>query len=281
MTDGKDLPLIFDEALLTLRRARAARRSASFLLKRVMEDAAERLQDVNRQFQNGLILGSPEIEAYLRGHLPQEKCPAQIKTIAEMSDMPNAGDYDLILSLLTLQSENDLVGTLIRLRTALKPDGLFIAAMFGGDTLIELRQALYQTDEALLGGMSARVYPLVSYTQAGALLSRAGLNQPVVDTDRFTVSYGALEKLISDLRDLGETNVLIARNKSALPKPYSQTLKKNYHDGFAREDSKLKASFEILWLTGWSPHESQQKPLKPGSAKMRLAEALGANKKNV
>ncbi len=276
MTDAKALPRIFDERLLKLRRARAAKRGASFLLKRAMEDAAERLLDVNRQFQNGLILGPPDIEAYLRKHLPKEKCPAQIQTIPNITEMSGSG-YDLILSLLTLQSENDIVGTMIRLRQSLKPDGLFIAAMFGGDTLIELRQALYQTDEALLGGMSARVYPMASYTQAGELLSRAGLNLPVVVTDRFTVTYGKLDKLISDLRDLGETNILTARNKSTLPKAYPKQLVNNYRNSFAREDGKLKTSFEILWLTGWNPHESQQKPLKPGSAKMRLAEALGVD----
>ena len=274
MRDGKEPPQIFDARLLKLRRERAARRGASFLLERVMEDAAERLLDVNRQFQKGLILGSPEIETYLRSHLQKEKCPAHMNTIADITELSVNGNYDLILSLLTLQSENDIVGTLIRLRQSLKPDGLFIAAMFGGDTLTELRQALYQTDEALLGGMSARIYPMVSYTQAGQLLSRAGLNQPVVDTDRLTVSYGELGRLVSDLRDLGETNVLLARDKSAMPKQYPQALAHNYAANFARENGKLKTSFEILWLTGWSPHESQQKPLKPGSAKMRLADAL-------
>ncbi len=280
MTDTKALPRIFDERLLKLRRARAARRGPSFLLKRAMEDAAERLLDVNRQFQNCLILGSPDIEAYLREHLPKEKCPAQIKTISNITEM-SGSDYDLVLSLLTLQSENDIVGTMIRLRQSLKPDGLFIAAMFGGDTLTELRQAMYQTDEDLLGGMSARVYPMAGYTQAGELLARAGLNQPVVDTDRFTVSYSKFNKLTSDLRDLGETNILTARNKSALPKAYPQQLENNYRSSFARDDGKLKTSFEILWLTGWCPHESQQKPLKPGSAKMRLADALGMGEKKL
>jgi len=132
--------------------------------------------------------------------------------------------------------------------------------MFGGDTLTELRQVFYKTDENILGGLAPHIYPMASYTQAAVLLSRAGLNQPVVDTDRFTVSYGEFKTLISDLRDLGETNVLKASPKKFLTQNYWTQLKENYHELFSREDGKLLCSFDILWLTGWVPHESQQKP---------------------
>ena len=179
-----------------------------------------------------------------------------------------------MLSLLRLQSTNDLPGSLIRLSQKLKADGLFIAAIFGGDSLTELRQVFYEVDEKLLGGLSAHIYPMANYTQAAALLSRAGLNQPVVDTDRFTVSYGQFDTLIADLRDLGETNVLRERRKKPVPRIYKSDLETHYKQRFSREDGKLNCSYEILWMTGWKPHESQQKPLKPGSAKMSLEEGL-------
>jgi len=167
------------------------------------------------------------------------------------------------------------------MRRKLRPDGLFLGAVFGGDTLMELRQVFYKTDEALLGGLAPHIYPMVSYSQLAGLLSRAGLNQPVSDTDRFTVFYSVLKTLISDLRDLGETNALLSRSRKLLTPNYWRALETHYAKHYARDDGKLMCSFEILWLTGWAPHESQQKPLKPGSAKMRLEDAIkntGPNK---
>ncbi len=272
MTDVKAPPEIFDERLLALRRARAGKRQDSFLMQRAIADAADRLLDVNRNFKKVLILGS-DIRSELSAKLPKEKFDQLIfsETLEHLSP---ENDFDLTLSLLRLQSENDLPGAFIQLRQKLKPDGLFIAAMFGGETLTELRQVFYKTDEDLMGGLAPHIYPMASYTQAAGLLSRAGLNQPVVDTDRFTVSYGEFETLVTDLRDLGETNVLKARPKTILTRNYWTHLRNNYQAMFSREDGKLRCSFEILWLTGWVPHESQQKPLKPGSAKLRLEDAL-------
>ena len=276
MTDVNAPPEIFDERLLALRRARAAKRENSFLLQRAISDAADRLLDVNRHFGKVLILGA-DIGAELTAKLPKEKL-GQLVFIETLAQLPAENDFDLVLSLLRLQTENDLPGAIIQLRQKLKADGLFISAMFGGDTLTELRQVFYKTDENILGGLAPHIYPMASYTQAAGLLSRAGLNQPVVDTDRFTVSYGEFKTLISDLRDLGETNVLKASPKKFLTQNYWAQLKENYHELFSREDGKLLCSFEILWLTGWVPHESQQKPLKPGSATMSLEEALKKRK---
>jgi len=166
------------------------------------------------------------------------------------------------------------------MRQKLQPDGLFLGAVFGGDTLMELRQVFYKTDEALLGGLAPHIYPMASYSQLAGLLSRAGLNQPVVDTDRFTVAYSSLSRMISDLRDLGETNALLSRVPKTLTKTYWSVLEKNYVKHFSRTDGKLLCSFEILWLTGWAPHESQQKPLKPGSATMKLEDALKNTRPN-
>ena len=275
MTEVKAPPEIFDAPLLALRRKRAEKRPGSFLIERAIADAADRLLDVNRNFKKAIVLGEPSLREALFARLPKQKID-QIMFCKTLKDLPPKSDFDLVLSLLRLQSENDLPGAIIQLRQKLKADGLFIAAMFGGETLTELRQVFYKTDEELLGGLAPHIYPMASYTQAAGLLSRAGLNQPVVDTDRFTVSYSLIETLISDLRDLGETNVMKARSQMVITKDYWIKLTENYRDMFSRQDGKLICSFEILWLTGWIPHDSQQKPLKPGSAKMKLEDALKA-----
>lgn len=242
-------------------------------MDRVISDTAERLLDVNRAFDKVLTIGPSSIDQALKTNLPKQKL-INVISCETTEDLPPENDFDLVISLLRLQSENDLPGTLIQLRQRLKPDGLFIAAMFGGDTLTELRQVFYKTDEEFLGGLAPHIYPMASYNQAAGLLSRAGLNQPVVDTDRFSVSYGKFETLISDLRDLGETNVLKARSRTPLTRHYWQGLLENYKNLFSREDGKVNCSFEILWLTGWVPHASQQKPLKPGSATTPLSLGL-------
>lgn len=278
MSDAKAPPDIFDTRLLALRRARAAKRPSSFLMERCLSDLADRLMDVNRQFQKTLILGAADQKEKLTAQLPPEKL--QDITLQEtLETLPRDCDYDLVISLLRLQSENDLPGAIIQLRQVLKPDGLFISAMFGGETLTELRQAFYKTDEDMLGGLAPHIYPMANYSQAAGLLSRAGLNQPVIDTDRFMVSYGAFDTLISDLRDLGETNVLKAWQSLHLTRAYKTSLNENYVKISSRRDGKLQCSFEILWLTGWAPHESQQKPLAPGSAIMSLEEALNGKPK--
>lgn len=284
MTEKSGVPQIFDERLRAVRRARAATRLAggdvSFLLQRCVDDVADRIQDVNRSFKDMLLVGPADVRAEIIERLPINKQPDSIY-VTDVSNIENSDlDADLVISLLSLQSENDLPGYLTRMSQQLRPDGLFIVAIFGGDTLTELRQALYKTDEALLGGLTARIFPMVTHSQAAPLLVRAGLNLPVVDMDRFTVRYGMMSKLVSDLRDLGETNILQSRSDKYLGKGYPKTLEAAYRNLFA-EGGKLPASFEILWLTGWKPHESQQKPLKPGSAKTRLADALGAKERKL
>ena len=184
------------------------------------------------------------------------------------------GEYDLILSVLELQSDDAIPDTLMACRKCLKADGLLLIGFLGGDTLTELRQSLYATDQQVFGGATARVFPMVDYSQAAMLLGRTGLALPVVDTDRMNIAYSELSRLIGDLRDLGLTNSLAARDKRPLSRKWLAALTANYMTHFGREDGKLKATLEILWMTGWSPHESQQKPLKPGSAKMRLSDAL-------
>lgn len=242
-------------------------------MDRAISDASDRLLDVNRNFKNVLFIGDRKASKALNMRLPRGKLD-RITSCETIEDIPRHEQFDLVLSLLRLQSENDLPGAIIRLKHVLVPDGLFIAAMFGGETLSELRQVFYKTDEELLGGLAPHIFPFANYTQAAGLLSRAGLNQPVIDMDRFCVSYSKFGALISDLRDLGETNVLINRQNRVLTRNFSRRLTKNYFDLYSSEDGKFLCSFEILWLTGWSPHESQQKPLRRGSAEIKLEDAL-------
>ncbi|MEP1230647.1 MAG: SAM-dependent methyltransferase [Litorimonas sp.] len=270
--------LIFDpkaQALANMRaRRRQARTSSSFLLIRAAEDAASRISDIARKFPRACLIGPFDARPSILKALAADKHPAlfDYAPSAERLD----GEYDLIISLLNLQSDEALPQTLIKFRNHLQPDGLFLGALFGGNSLTELRQTLYAVDQDLLGGAAARIIPMVDYSQCAALLNHAALALPVIDTDRFTVSYRNFQTLISDLRDLGLSNTLTARTKRPLPKIYPSQAANSYSAHFSRPDGKLQCQFEILWMCGWAPHDSQQKPLKPGSAKMRLGDALGA-----
>ena len=180
---------------------------------------------------------------------------------------------DLVVSILALHWTNDLPGALIQIRRALKPDGAFIGAIFGGATLTELRQSLMQADAELSGGAGPRISPFADVLDAAALLQRAGFALPVADVDRVQVGYASPMQLIADLRAMGEANVL--NDRRPLTRPVLARACEVYAERFARPDGRITATFEIITMTGWAPHESQQQPLRPGSAKMRLAEALG------
>ena len=270
-------PQMFDSRLRDLRLNRALKRMTrtglSFLLKRCLDDAAERIMDVNRRFETVYLIADFDLRVELKSRLPADKQPKDIYFANQRDDQLPPKQVDLVLCLLTLQSQNNPPSDMRQMAKLLKKDGLFIGALFGGNTLTELRQSLYKTDDEILGGASPRVFPMVTHSQAAPLITQAGLNLPVVDMDRFTVTYSRFGTLLSDLRDIGGTNILSNRSPNALTSKYWETLKGHYQDMFG-ENGKLKASFEILWLTGWRPHESQQKPLKPGSAKMSLSEAL-------
>src|SRR5688572_5655068 len=185
------------------------------------------------------------------------------------------GSLDLVVSALALHLVNDLPGTLIQVRHALKPDGLFLAALLGGDTLTELRQAFAEAETEMEGGVSPRVAPFPDLRELGALLQRAGFALPVADTERLTVRYTTVFSLMHELRRMGATNALIERRRVPLRRATLMRMAEIYAQRFADPDGRLRATFEIVWLSGWAPDPSQQKPLQPGSAKMRLAEALG------
>jgi SAM-dependent methyltransferase len=185
------------------------------------------------------------------------------------------GSLDLVVSALSLQFVNDLPGALVQVRRALKPDGLFLAAFVGGDTLVELRQAFAAAEAEIEEGLSPRVAPFVDLRDAGALLQRAGFALPVSDVDRLTVRYASPFALMQDLRGMGAANALLERRRRPLRRATLARMAEIYAERFADTDGRVRATFELIWLSGWAPHESQQQPLAPGSAQRRLADALG------
>ncbi len=282
---------IFDHALLRRRRDRAAPRFAGFdfLVTRAGTEIVERLSATNRAFERGLDLGCHtgrlaaldrgEVLPALTAHDLSAAMAAQAPGPAVVGDPERLAfadaAFDLVISVLSLHWVNDLPGALIQIRRALKPDGLLTAAMFGGETLTELRQSLMEAEIETTGGASPRISPFAELRDLGSLLQRAGLALPVTDSDRITVRYDHPLKLMADLRGMGETNALIERRRGALRRDTLMRACEIYADRFGLADGRVPATFEILYFAGWCPHESQQKPLRPGSARMRLADALG------
>jgi SAM-dependent methyltransferase len=284
MTSG---PSIFDRQLLRTRQARArAQGPATFLLDRVAEDIADRLGTVLRQFAIAADIGTPtdalrraiaecgKIEILVK--VSRTSAGGGLEVVADEEALPLAdASLDLVVSALALQSVNDLPGALIQIRRALKPDGLMLAALLCGETLTELRQAFAEAETEVEGGLSPRVGPFADLRELGALLQRAGFALPVADSDKLVVRYDSAFALMRDLRGMGATNVLIERRRTPLKRATLMRMAQIYAGRFADPDGRVRATFEIAWLTGWASHESQQKPLKPGSAARRLADALG------
>jgi SAM-dependent methyltransferase len=278
--------LIFDRALLRARRRRAAALgAATFLIDRVAEELAERLSIVLRRFDVAVDLGAPT-DAVRRALATNEAIGTLIAAdsllrpgvdvVADEEALPfRDASLDLVVSALALQFVNDLPGTLIQVRRALKPDGLFLAALIGGDSLTELRQAFAAAEAEIEGGASPHVAPFPDVREMGALLQRAGFALPVADIDRLTVRYGTPFDLMGDLRRMGATNALVERRRMPLRRATLTRMAEIYAERFADADGRIRATFEIVWLSGWAPHESQQKPLAPGSARTRLSDALG------
>ncbi len=278
-------PNVFDRDLVRRRMARAERTGyADFLLQRALEDLAERLATVKRDFPLALDLGTPgqgagavlaatgRVREVVRAGMAGT--PGMVA--ADEERLPFAPEtFDLAVSLLSLQQVNDLPGALIQIRRALKPDGLFVGCLFGGQTLSELRQAFAAAEAELEGGISPRVAPFADVRDLGGLLQRAGLALPVADAETVTVRYASVFGLMADLRAMGLTNALVERRRTPLRRGTLMRMAAIYAERFADPDGRVRATFEMVWLSGWSPHESQQKPLKPGSAKARLADALG------
>jgi len=288
-------PRLFDRTLHRKRldRAAAGFGQADFLHRRAALDLAERLEAIMREFPLAVELSSRRgafAEALAEGPararvgtlLETDASAAMLagrgglRAVLDEERLPFAeASLDLVVSTLGLHWTNDVVGALIQIRRALKPDGLFLGAFLGGSTLTELRQSLMAAEDEMLGGAGSRVSPFADMSDAAALLQRAGFALPVADVDRVSVSYEHPLKLVTDLRRMGETNALAERHPRGLTRALVGRACELYQQRFAAPDGRVTATFEIVTLTGWAPHEGQQQPLKPGSAKMRLAEALG------
>ena len=269
-------PLLFDRALLVRRQLRAMALGAeTFLFDRVVEDMNDRLAAVKRQFEAAADIWTPGegLQTDLRRRLPSLARLAPPDSGAEELRLPK-GSLDLALSALAFQFVNDLPGVLAQIRRALKPDGLLLAAMIGGDTLTELRQSFAAAEAECEGGVSPRVAPFADLRDIGGLLQRAGLALPVTDVDRVVVRYDNAFALMQDLRRMGATNILIERRRTPSRRATLLKMAQIYAERFADPDGRIRATFDIVWLSAWAPHESQPKPLRPGSAKASLEQAV-------
>ncbi|MEZ5849042.1 MAG: methyltransferase domain-containing protein [Hyphomicrobiaceae bacterium] len=275
-------------------RAAAGAAAHDFLLRHVAEDLADRLTFIRRVFPVAVNLGAYHgvLSRRLRGVAGIEtmldleaaadllaQCPGE-HLCADEEFLPLApASVDLVVSALSLQLVNDLPGVLVQARRALKPDGLLLVALLGGGTLAELREAFVQAESELEGGASPRVAPFADVRDLGGLLQRAGFALPVTDSERLQVAYDSALDLMRDIRMMGASNSLRDRRRTFLRRTTLMRAAEIYAERFARADGRVLATFEIVTLTAWAPHESQQKPLQPGSAKARLADALGVPEK--
>jgi SAM-dependent methyltransferase len=274
---------LFDRRLLVLRQSRARRLGPeTFLIDRVALELGERLAAVLRHFEIAVDLGSPGHS--VRHALAQSGRVGRIiavsrlggDVVADEEMLPFAdGTLDLVASALSFQFVNDLPGVLVQIRRALKPDGLMLAALAGGNSLAELRECFVQAESEIEGGLSPHVAPFADVRSLGGLMQRAGFALPVVDSDRLTVRYPTVFELMHDLRRMGATNVLRERSRRPLRRATLMRMAEIYAQRFADADGRIRATFDILWLSGWAPHASQQRPLKPGSAARRLSDVLG------
>ena len=269
-------PRLFDRALLLARQSRAQRQGpAAFLLDRVAEDLEERLHAVLREFSDAAEIWTP-------GEVLRKPYGDRFRSLTRIAlpglETENLAlvpqSLDLVVSALAFQFVNDLPGVLAQIRRALKPDGLLLAAMVGGDTLIELRQSFAAAEAELESGVSPRVAPFADLRDVGALLQRAGFALPVTDVDRIVVRYDNALALMQDLRRMGATNVLVERRRTPTRRATLLRMAQIYGERFADADGRIRATFDVIWLSGWAPHQSQQQPLQPGSGKASLREAV-------
>jgi len=285
-------PDLFDRTLFMSRRLRAlkgAKPGADFLLRAVTADLKDRLLLISRKFETAVDLGghtghvaeaigaAGKADTILRADLfaadpglppPQLICDDALLPFGDQS-------VDLIISALNLQFVNDLPGSLVQIRRALRPDGLFLATLAGAGTLSELRDSLTRAELEFRGGADARVLPFADTRDLGSLLQRAGFALPVTDVDTFTVRYDTMFALMADLRAMGATSILNDRSRLPLSRKVFLRAAELYAENHADPDGRIRATFSCVTLSGWGPHESQQQPLRPGSAKTRLADALG------
>src|SRR3954467_13044229 len=278
-TPAATTPILFDRALLSARLGRARKEGGvTFLFDRVTEDLVDRLAAVRRDFANVADIWSPADALPPAGRFKSVlRCPPD--SGSEVLPLQPAS-LDLAVSALAFQFVNDLPGVLAQIRRALRPDGLLLAATIGGDTLTELRQSFAAAEAECEGGVSPRVVPFADLRDVGALLQRAGFALPVTDVDRVVVRYDNAFALMQDLRRMGATNVMIERRRTPTGRATMLRMAQIYSERFADPDGRIRATFDVIWLSGWAPHESQPKPLRPGSAKASLEAAVKQGKRD-
>lgn len=281
---------IFDTQLLIERRRRAlltGTTGADFLLDRAADDLRERLASVERRFERAAalfsvtpaardaVLASGKAAEVIRVEADRAFLGPEPGIVAAPETLPlEPESIDLAVSLLAFQEMNDIPGMLIQIRRALKPDGLFLGAFAGSGTLAELRESLLAAETEIRGGASPRVIPFTDVRDAGALLQRAGFALPVADVETVTVRYDSAFGLIADLKAMGAANALIARSRRPATRALFARAAEIYAERFSDPDGRVRATFSIVWMSGWAPHSSQQKPLRPGSAQISLKDAL-------
>ncbi len=300
MTDTADTQAVFDRAAVRRHRERVAATLADydFLLREVAERLADRLDDVKRSFPLALDLGCHDgtlattlagrggIETLVQADIAEDMARRARDADGPLAHRPtlvadeellpfSERSFDLVLSLMSLHWVNDLPGALLQINHALKPDGLFLAALPGGETLYELRQSLLMAESELEGGAGPRVSPFAQIQDAAGLLQRVGFALPVCDVDTITVRYPNALKLMDDLRGMGESNAVRARRKGWSRRETLLHAAEIYQETFGDDEGGIPATFQIIFLTAWRPDASQPQPLRPGSAEARLAEALG------
>jgi SAM-dependent methyltransferase len=285
------MDIVFDQRLIAANRRRAFIQGdpkAAFLLEIAAGELAERLSVVERRFDEAVELhGGTGIAACKAiatgkiGHMSRIEsdaafaAPGETVILAEPEKLPlEPASVNLVLSPLNLHLTNDTPGVFIQIARALKPDGLFLAAIPGSGTLQELRDVLLATEIEIVGGASPRVIPFPDVRDVGGLLQRAGFALPVIDTESYTVRYDSLFPLMKDLRAMGMANPLAARSRKPLTRAFFLRAAEIYAERYSDADGRIRATFSVIYASGWAPHASQQKPLKPGSAKARPADAL-------
>jgi SAM-dependent methyltransferase len=287
MSETVGPPKIFDRALLRRRLARAMAKGApDFLMARAADDLLDRLLTVKREFPRSLDLGSPTAHfsqaVVASGRARPLRASGYGGDVSIDEEVPPfaPGSFELIVSGMALQWVNDLPGVLAQARRMLAPDGLFLACLIGGASLVELRSALAQAEDEIAGGASPRVSPFVDVRDMGALLQRAGFALPVADVDSVTLRYDSMFALIEDLRAMGAANVLVKRARKPLRRGIIARAAQIYAERFSDPDGRVRATFDIVWASGWAPHESQQKPAQRGSATMRLEDAMKTSRRS-
>lgn len=287
-------PLIFDRHRIRRLQQRAHNRiqEHNFLMNWNLEALIDRLADIKRSFPKVLLISGRHDPALNRSLIAAAHADTFVTADNYHADgvslcmdeelIPlSPASFDLVVSPFSLHRVNDVPGTLVQIRRILKPDGLLLAAFPGGDSLIELRQTFMKAELSLRQGAQMRVHPFIDRQQAAALMQRAGFALPVVDAERLTVTYDNAFRLMQDLRGMGETRALHVRESGLTGKELMMKMASTYQDDFSEADGRIKATFEMIFLSGWAPHESQQQPLRPGSAQSRLAAALGTTEHGI